>query len=246
MDFILHATVCKHIHIVCLGTSIDNEAEDTSISTIQNPLVQEQECSSSIVSDSGANHTEVTDLAEGYLTADTATTSGVTENLEIYLKTTESHSTKMKAVKMCKEIEAELLNCQDVDAITAGMKHLSSALMVIRSMNNNPRNSSFPVKKRPAPNANCEKQFRFKSTKKKIEHVRKTLSKPNLDEMKECVEKLDEIEVDVCGLCLQPDDKTGNAVVNWVECLLCGTWYHELCVKTDSLDDFICDVCQKD
>ena len=41
MDFILHATVCKHIHIVCLGTSIDKEAEDTSISTIQNPLVQE-------------------------------------------------------------------------------------------------------------------------------------------------------------------------------------------------------------
>lgn len=106
MDFNLHATVYKHIHIVCICTSISNEVEDT-LDTRQHTqekgqLVQNQQCSSSTMLDSGVN-IDGSDLADGHpLTSDTATASGVTENLEIYLKTTssdESRSAQMKAVK---------------------------------------------------------------------------------------------------------------------------------------------------
>ena len=56
---------------------------------------------------------------------------------------------------------------------------------------------------------------------------------------------MDEVDVDVCGLCLHKDDPSSEEFVDWVECQLCGIWYHETCVFFDQSSnvDFICHIC---
>ena len=76
-------------------------------------------------------------------------TSESIDNLEKYLQTTasdEASTSRTKALELCKQIETTVLNCTNVSAINNGIKHLHAALMVIRSMNNNPcRDTSFLV-----------------------------------------------------------------------------------------------------
>ena len=63
------------------------------------------------------------------------------DNLEQYLQPAtfinEASTSKAKALELCKQIEATLLNCKSASAINNGIKHLNAALMVIRSMDNN-------------------------------------------------------------------------------------------------------------
>ena len=85
-------------------------------------------------------------------------------------------------------------------------------------------------------NANSDVQFRFKSTKRKKESTRQTLSKPNKDEMDTCIENLDEIEVDVCGICLQTNDGCHSSFVDWIECQnLSNMVSSKLCEDSDDL-----------
>ena len=68
--------------------------------------------------------------------------------------------------------------------------------------------SSFPTKKRPAPNSNMEKQVRFKSTKKPRETKSQSLTKPTSDDVDKCIETMEDVDVAVCGVCFREDDCT--------------------------------------
>ena len=232
MDFILHATICKHIHMVCIKLKQIDGSDSTTEIALQ----------------LSAEPAELVDTVEEQ--PEQVSTSESIDNLEKYLQTTasdEASTSRTKALELCKQIETTVLNCTNVSAINNGMKHLHAALMVIRSMNNNPcRDTSFLVRKRPASNANSDVQFRFKSTKRKKESTRQTLSKPNKDEMDTCIENLDEIEVNVCGICLQTNDGCHSSFVDWIECQFCQIWYHQNCVDSEDSDDliFICPLCK--
>ena len=66
-------------------------------------------------------------------------------------------------------------------------------------MNPQPSDTDFPVKKRPAPNANHQKQPRFFSTKKK-RVVPKRWAKPSKDERDTCYGTLESVEISHCAI----------------------------------------------
>ena len=59
------------------------------------------------------------------------------------------------------------------------------------------------TRKRVAPNTNFEKQTHFKSTKKQHVSSKKSLSTPSDQEKGHCIEKMNEIDIAVCGICLK-------------------------------------------
>ena len=61
--------------------------------------------------------------------------------------------------------------------------------------------TSLSIKKRPAGNAHRETQLWFHSTKKKCK-VKPQLAKLKQEEMAKCVEDFEEIDIEVCGICL--------------------------------------------
>ena len=73
------------------------------------------------------------------------------------------------------------------------------------------------------------------------------LKTPNDQEKGQCIEKLNEVDIAVCGTCLREEDGSGNRLVQWIECDNCSIWYHKSCVveiNDDENDDvFICHFC---
>ena len=101
---------------------------------------------------------------------------------QLHSVSTKHTTAKDKALALCKKIEVSLLECTNTGA---GAKHLQSALIVINAvqLKTRPTESSFPTKKRPAPNSNMEKQVHFKSTKKPWETKSQSLTKPTSDDV---------------------------------------------------------------
>ena len=240
MDFILHSTVCKHIHLVEMDkVSKDQEKSSTTANneTVDNFISNEYDHSAV------GNETE----REANEEPDVSSLQYLSKCL-VNSKSTDHASSVEKAVSLCKKIEVALLECTSLDAIKQGTKHLTAALTVIKSIEINRTTDEppcFPTRKRPAPNANAEKQIRFKSTKKKRISSVTSLSKPDEQQKEKCIEQMDEIDIVVCGLCLREEDRNSQSLVKWTKCELCGAWYHESCarVNTDENDTFICKIC---
>lgn len=69
------------------------------------------------------------------------------------------------------------------------------------------------------------------------------MSKPDEQQRGKCIEQMDEIDIVVCGLCLREEDSNSQSLVKWIECELCGAWYHESCAGVNEEDAFICNIC---
>ena len=69
----------------------------------------------------------------------------------------------------------------------------------------------------------------------------------NLDQEKgQRIEKLNEVDIAVCGTCLREEDGSGNRLVQWIECDNC--LYHKSCIVEINDDEndgdlFICHFC---
>ena len=152
MDFILHGTVCKHIHLVQIlysessssnkdhtsgndSTIASSEAqgeENTSISTpVQSSSISEE--SASVSHDQSKSHEVRT--VEGNEEPDILSLQYLSKCLHISTKSTEHTcmSAKDRAVSICKKNEVALLDCINTEAVVAGMKYLNAALIVIKS-----------------------------------------------------------------------------------------------------------------
>lgn len=237
IDFIVHATVCKHIHFIKLhlNSTIPTTSEDLSPSIDLNADMQH-----AFAEDETVQSTDKT--------TEIFSVSSV-EYLSKCLQrkptpTCTCTSARNRATSLCKKIEVALLNCTNMDAIRTGIKHLNAAYTVISAMDSRVlSDGDFPTRKRVAPNANFEKQTRFKSTKKPRTLSRKSLSTPNDEEKSQCIDNLDEVDITVCSICLREEDKSGNRLVEWIECDKCTMWFHKSYVVNDDDDVFICQFC---
>jgi hypothetical protein len=93
--------------------------------------------------------------------------------------------------------------------------------------------------------ASIQPQLRFFSTKKK-QDKKPRLAKPGADEIAKCLETLDEVEIDVCGICFRENDRTYGSIVDWIQCCECDMWFHCSCVAADSENTdniYICFTC---
>ena len=135
--------------------------------------------------------------------------------------------------------------CQHVNALKAFTQHLSSAITVIKAIenNSNSRSHTLPQKRCFPPNKNADEQLRFFSTKKR--KVASThLSKPSYTGSQQCKSHLLSIDTTFWGVCLQDDNCSKDELVDWVQCTTCKMWIHLVCAHCEnSLDTTICSVC---
>ena len=120
-------------------------------------------------------------------------------------------SAKDKAKAICKKIEIAITNCLTVDAIKAGETHLKNALKVLESINEIDV-MKLKAWKRIAPNSNSEQQPRFYYTHQKRART-VSPSKPNEEEIVECRDKLQQVEIQVCGKCMRINDKQPGDII---------------------------------
>ena len=155
---------------------------------------------------------------------------------------------KEHAIQACKKIELKIRNSEKVEAVKACTQHLNHALTMISSFDKHQR-SVLPQKRKLAPNTHIEPQLRFVSTKKKRQKATR-LAKPSNDEIAKCIVSLDDVEIEVCGICFRENDSISYcSTVHWIQCYECDMWFHSSCVALDkenideNTDAFICQTC---
>ena len=136
--------------------------------------------------------------------------------------------------------------CFNAEVLTTARKHLSTAVSTAKASHLYPKQFgtlTIPIRKKPAPNANHQKQTRFYSTKKK-RVLDKRCAKPTLIEKESSKVVLGNVEAWICGVCCQEKDgiNAGVDYVEWLECGMCGTWIHSKCAHCED-KNFVCTTC---
>ena len=103
--------------------------------------------------------------------------------------------------------------------------------------------SDFPTdqatNKRPASNANHQKQPCFFSTKKKGMCLKHGQNHRRMKGIPVTYDTLDNVEILHCGVCFNMDT---SDMIKWIQCSVCKIWVHKSCVDPSD-DDFICSSC---
>ena len=141
-------------------------------------------------------------------------------------------------------------DCENIDAIKTAMKHLTSAEMIVVSLQDEQAAKKLPVKRKILPNKNAEKQLHFFSTKRVKSRGTLKLNKPSLMEVKASKKELKGSDTTCCGVCFKENDERGEDLVDWVQCCYCDPWVHATCAKdsiqNDGTLDYRCNLCSED
>ena len=153
MDFILHATICKHIHLVNLHleSSIEISPElqglckTPSSSSDTGPPVNELEPQDTTLEPQDTTEAMSVEAPTGPDMSSVQYLSNCLGNAPVE----QYQCAKEKAISICKQIEVALFESNDIDAITTGTKHLNAALIVIKGVTSNRQrcDPEFPVRK---------------------------------------------------------------------------------------------------
>ena len=273
MDFLIHSTVCNHIHLVKMFSESQSDDSQHNYTQLKpkysNPAAEQDKLpldeldgeqmntdyGTHSVDSHGSSQTDLEShiqecsLQEGTNSSETINETHVEDissldylSSQVQAKTTsELNTLKEKAVTSCKKIEIALGSAANVDIIRAAQKHLNAALTIINAKH--VTTNALIARKRPAPNSNSEQQVRFHCTKKKREQKAR-VSKPSKEELVNCQDELQNVEIKVCGLCLFESDHQHGDNVNWIECDTCGMWFHQSCVGVNTAtENFHCKFC---
>ena len=129
--------------------------------------------------------------------------------------------------------EATLLlkKFEQVNALKTASKHITSAVIALKSIRDPCVRTILPMKRIIAPNTNSEKQRRFFSTKKKGKGTRLKITKPSRQEINQSRMNLMKQAITHCGICYKENDESTEEYVNWIQCLSCDIWVHEKCAR---------------
>ena len=152
-------------------------------------------------------------------------------------------SSKQRCEEKVLELQSLLSRCTSTDIVNTVSSHLTSAISLLKATQTREETDVFPVRKRPAPNANSDKQLRFRSTKKKRDKGSRW-AKPDEEEMSLGKRRLEQTDVEVCGVCFKQNDPSNSEVIEWIQCGGCNLWVHSLCADYDTEDrEFLCGNC---
>ena len=263
MDFLIHSTVCKHIHLVKIFSEAQsNDRQDnhpckqlelTSLTMHKNPEKDElpadeydAECVNTEVADysprgSPQEDTNNGETNNGPLIQDDVSSIDYLSSQVNTNPISELNTLKEKMIATCKSIEVALGSTTNMEAVKAAKKHLNVALTIINAKCTD--NETLVVHKRAAPNSNSVQQIRFHPTKKKCTQKAR-ISKPSEEELVSCRDELKKVDIKVCGLCLLETDNQHGHVVNWIQCDSCDIWFHQSCTKVNTVtDSYNCNFC---
>ena len=179
-DAHLHSTVCKHSHIVQV-TSINQLSEllpnDDSGLTEFEDLTNNRE-DQNLYEDLvflARNNDILSEDAPDHSSHDETCTSESPDTTEYFARVlqstdrfTELHDKKSLLKDKIHELLLLVDEADNPDGITTATRHVITGIHSLKAMMNPQRgDTDFPVNKRPAPNANHQKQPRFFSTKRR-------------------------------------------------------------------------------
>ena len=153
--------------------------------------------------------------------------------------------------ELLQELDMIQSQCFNAEVLSTAKKHLSAAVCTVKASHLYPKQfgiSTIPIRKRPAPNANHEKQIRFYSTKKK-RVTKERCAKPTLVEKESSKVILNNVETQVCGVCCREEDtfNAGVDYVDWLQCGICAIWIHSKCCEDcEDKENFVCTSCTQD
>ena len=125
--------------------------------------------------------------------------------------------------ELLQELDMIQSQCFNTEVLSMAKKHLITAVSTVKASHLYPKQFgtlTIPIRKRPAPNANHQKQIRFYSTKKK-RVTKGRCGKPTVIEKESSKLMLSSVEAQVCGVCCTEEDRF-SASTNYVEWLQCG------------------------
>ena len=146
-------------------------------------------------------------------------------------------------------VEMQVRTAVTPEALSAGLRHVRSALHVMRAVDANGHDtstSSLNPRRQIAPNTRMEHQARFYSTRKRRATAATTVHKPSSEEAVTTKQKMARVEVTVCGICLAEEDNSQSDDIEWIACCKCSLWVHLYCASPSSLHDkenYYCDYC---
>jgi len=151
---------------------------------------------------------------------------------------------KRDARKVMETLTRKLESTNDSAIINAVHGHLKNALSVLNGMLEDV--GTLELRENIPVNKHFEKQTRFFSTKRKPKQKPKVLEKPTAEDKEGIFQILEGHTANLCGICLEEDDRTNSNAVNWIACSRCGLWCHCSCITNHTeCSDFICIACQK-
>ena len=171
-DAHLHNTVCKHVHIVQItltGSSTDPthsdwQVEDVSPSVINSFTEEDQDLYEDLV----------------FLANDDSTEESKPDSTEYFARvlqssdsTTDLSEKKSLLRKKVNELLVLLDDANNPDGIATATQHVTTGIHSLKAMTSPQADKTdFPINKRPASNANHEKQTRFFLQKRKRCHLK--------------------------------------------------------------------------
>ena len=171
-DAHLHNTVCKHVHIVQITltdsstdpTHSDWQVEDVSPSVINSFTEEDQDLYEDLV----------------FLANDDSTEESRPDSTEYFARvlqssdsTTDLSEKKSLLRKKVNELLVLLDDANNPDCIATATQHVTTGIHSLKAMTSPQADKTdFPINKRPASNANHEKQTRFFLQKRKRCHLK--------------------------------------------------------------------------
>ena len=120
------------------------------------------------------------------------------------------------------------------DTIHAALRHVRSAISVVRGLSVIGSDHQYLKTKAYPPNKHSEKTTAFLSVQ-----CRKTPSCLN-----PLCREINSTDPDVCAFCFKEEPPSSNGdVVDWVECSHCKVWVHVLCDYVEDKSNYVCCMC---
>ena len=229
VDYALHSTVCKHIHLVQIRNhfeqsgSVVRQSESTDAAEFSDKRYAEN----SFHFNTADHFAAVLQQPQHCIKVDTA---------------------KVEIGKMLQTIESKVNSCFDQGELNVVKKHLQSAISSMEAHETCSTNKAKALQEQshPAPNSCSKKQPRFFSTKSK-QPPKPGIKKPSIEEEQTAAKKLRYMEVKLCSVCWKEDDNSKSSDVLWVACKECELWVHIGCIKQRvvSPNEYLCNQCNK-
>ena len=236
IDYALHNTVCKHIHLVQMHISpVDNQDQQRL--------------------DSRQDHTDSETIAEPVESPAVIESQATSFNTPEYFSSVlckEQHNksienTKLEINNMLQKIKSGTENCFSKEELGIVKMHLHSAISSIEAHKHYSMvqcTQMFKQKSNPPPNSCNKKQPRFFSTRRKTK-TNTGIKKPSDEEKQTTSKKLQSIDITLCAICWKEEDDNDSDEVLWIACSKCQLWMHKLCVKSDMVkcNEYFCTQC---
>ena len=232
IDYALHSTVCKHIHLVHMHVTSETKHHDL------------------LASDAIQGDTAQLDSATAMVEPAFNTSEYFSSVLHKEQQDRNIKKSKAEINNMLQSIKATTECNSNQETLEVVKRHLQCAIFSIEAYKQNglvQDNDSFKQTTNPPPNACSKKQPRFFSTKKKPSQKTTRMKKPSAEEQQTSSKLLQSMESNLCAICWKEDDDSDNDDVQWVSCSKCELWMHKSCVKSDMVNsnDYFCQNCYK-